>query len=71
MSNIEEIERAAERLPLEEFVRLAAWVERRREQLRIAPAVNDSGAIAARDHSAFLNSYAPQDEGLNDNAAAG
>jgi len=71
MSNIEEIERAAEKLPLEEFVRLAAWVERRREQLRISPAVNDSDAIAARDHSAFLNSYAPQDEGLYDDAAAG
>ena len=71
MSNIEEIERAAEKLPLEEFVRLAAWVERRREQLRISPAVNDSGAITARDHSAFLNSYAPQDEGLYDDAAAG
>ena len=71
MSNIEEIERAAEKLPLEEFVRLAAWVERRREQLRISPAVNDSRAIAARDHSAFQNSYAPQDEGLYDDAAAG
>jgi hypothetical protein len=71
MSNIEEIEQAAEKLPLEEFVRLAAWVERRREQLRISPAVDKSGAIVARDHSAFLNSYAPQDEGLYDDAAAG
>jgi len=71
MSEIKEIQQAVEKLPLEEFVRLAAWVERRREQLRISPAVNDSSAISARDHSAFLNSYAPQDEGLYDDATAG
>ena len=71
MSNIEEIEQALERLPLEEFVKLAAWVDRRRQQLEISPSVTDRSPMAARDHSAFLNSYAPQDEGLYDDAAAG
>jgi hypothetical protein len=71
MSNIEEIEQAVEKLPLEEFVKLAAWVDRRREQLEISPSVNDNSPMAPRAHSAFLNSYAPQDEGLYDDAAAG
>ena len=71
MRNIEEIELAVEKLPLEEFVKLAAWVDRRRQQLEVSPSVNDNCPTAARDHSAFLNSYAPEDEGLYDNAAAG
>jgi hypothetical protein len=70
MSNIEEIEQAVEKLSLEEFVRLAAWVDRR-QQLEVSPSVNDSRPMPARDHSAFLNSYAPQDEGLYDDAATG
>jgi hypothetical protein len=71
MSNIEEIELAVEKLPLEEFVKLAAWVDRRRRQLEVSPSVNDNSPMTARDHSAFLNSYAPEDEGLYDDAAAG
>ena len=71
MSNIEEIEQAVEKLPLEEFAKLAAWVDRRRQQLEVSPSANDNSLMAARDHSAFLNSYAPQDEGLYDDAAAG
>ena len=71
MSDIEEIELAVEKLPLEEFVKLAAWVNRRRRQLEVSPSINDNSPMAARDHSAFLNSYAPQDEGLYDDAAAG
>jgi hypothetical protein len=67
MSNLEEIERAVEKLPLQDFVRLAAWVDQRRRQLEIVPAAS----MAARDHSAFLNSYAPQDEGLYDDTPAG
>ena len=63
MSKIEEIEQAVEQLPLTDFVKLAVWVDQRRHQLEIPPAV-------VRDHSAFLNSYAPQDEGLYDDAAA-
>jgi len=62
MSKIEEIEQAVEQLPLTDFIKLAGWVDQRRQQLEISPP-------AARDHSAFLNSYAPQDEGLYDDAA--
>ena len=68
MSNIEEIEQAVEKLPIQDFVRLAAWVDQRRQQLEVVPAAN--GCMAARDHSAFLNSYAPQDEGLYDDTPA-
>jgi hypothetical protein len=63
MSKIEEIEQAVEQLPLTDFAKLAAWVEQRRQQLAIS-------TPAIRDHSAFLNSYAPQDEGLYDDAAS-
>jgi predicted DNA-binding antitoxin AbrB/MazE fold protein len=31
----------------------------------------DSSARIVRDHSAFLNSYAPEDEGLYDDYSAG
>jgi predicted nucleotidyltransferase len=58
MSTVAEIEQAAERLPSEEFSELAAWIDRKREQQNL------------RDHSAFLNSYAPADEGLYDDALA-
>jgi hypothetical protein len=68
MSKIEEIERAVEQLPLTDFVKLATWMDRRRQQLEGAPS---SAATAIRNHSAFLNSYAQQDEGLYDDAAAG
>jgi hypothetical protein len=71
MSKIEEIERAVEQLPLTDFVKLAVWVDQRRRQLEISPSVADNGQASVRDHSAFLNSYAPQDEGLYDDAAAG
>jgi hypothetical protein len=64
MSSIEEIEQAVEKLPLQDFVRLAAWVDQRRPQLEVILSAAANGGMAARDHSAFLNSYAPQDEGL-------
>ena len=67
MSKVEEIERAVEQLPLTDFVKLAGWVDQRRQQLAIIPSANDQRQ-PARDHSAFLNSYAPQDEGLYDDA---
>jgi hypothetical protein len=70
MSKLEEIERAVERLPLNDFIELAGWVDQRRQQLAISPPVGDNGQAVARDHSAFLNSYTPQDEGLYDDAAA-
>jgi hypothetical protein len=58
MSKIEEIERAVEQLPPEDFIQLAIWIDRRRQ------------AQPFRDHSAFLNSYVPDDEGLYDDLAA-
>jgi hypothetical protein len=70
MSKIEEIERAVEQLPLRDFVRFSVWVDRRRQQLGKLQLVGDGGQGILRDHSAFLNSYAPQDEGLYDDAAA-
>ena len=69
MSKIEEIEQAVEKLPLTDFVKLAVWVDRRRQQLAISPSAADRSQAVVRDHSAFLNSYAPQDEGLYDDAA--
>ena len=71
MSKIEEIERAVEKLPLQDFVKLAAWVDQRRQQLQLLPPAVDNEKVAARDHSAFLNSYSLQDEGLYDDAATG
>ena len=58
MSKIEEIERAVEQLPAEDFSMLAAWIDRKRQDQ------------SNRDHAAFLNSYAPADEGLYDDAVA-
>ena len=37
----------------------------------IRPADPSSGSKAIRDHSAFLNGYAPEDEGLYDDYSAG
>jgi len=70
MSKIEEIEHAVEQLPLKDFVKLAVWVDQRRQQLEILPSATGQSQGATRDHCAFLNSYAPQDEGLYDDAAA-
>ena len=65
MSTIEELERAIERLPAEDFEKLSAWMARRAgaagQPAKAAP-------LALRDHSAFLNSYTPEDEGLYDDA---
>jgi len=71
VSKIEEIERAVEQLPLKDFVKLAIWVDQRRQQLEISAPAADKGPPVVRDHNAFLNGYAPQDEGLYDDAAAG
>jgi hypothetical protein len=56
MSKVEEIEQLIEQLPAENIAELAAWMQQR--------------ATAIHDHSAFLNSYAPEDEGLYDDAVA-
>ena len=61
VSRVEEIERVIAQLPAKDFEQLADWINRRRWQTQ--PPVS-------RDHSAFLNSYVPEDEGLYDDAAA-
>jgi hypothetical protein len=71
MSKIEEIEKAAEDLPLADFARLAAWVSHRSQLLNISTLLADQSRLPIRDHSAFLSSYSPEDEGLYDDAAAG
>jgi len=53
-----------------DFVKLAVWVEQRRRQLEISSSAADKSGAVVRDHGAFLNSYAPQDEGLYDDATA-
>jgi hypothetical protein len=59
MSKIEEIERAVEQLAPEDFSKFLAWIDRKRQSPEI------------RDHSAFLNSYTSEDEGLYDDAIRG
>ena len=63
MSKVEEIERLIERLQAEDFEKLSAWMARRGgvsgQQAKPAP-------LVFRDHSAFLNSYSAEDEGLYD-----
>jgi hypothetical protein len=71
MSKIEEIQQAIEKLPLADFVKLAVWVDQRRQLLEIPQTAPARNPAAILDHSAFLNSYSPQDEGLYDNATAG
>ena len=39
--------------------------------ITVQPAGRPGQSVALRDHSAFFNSYAPQDEGLYDDAAGG
>ncbi len=58
MSTVQEIERAVEQLAPKDFSELVQWIDRKRQ----VPSI--------RDHSAFLNSYAPGDEGLYDDAIA-
>jgi hypothetical protein len=70
MSKIEEIERAVEQLPLTDFVKLADWVDQRREELQVLPCAANKDQRIVRDHSAFLNSYIPEDEGLYDDGPA-
>ncbi|HEV2331292.1 MAG TPA: hypothetical protein VGY56_21120 [Verrucomicrobiae bacterium] len=71
MSKIEEIEQAAEKLPLADFVKLARWVDKRRQQLDIPRIATEPNRTVIRDHGAFLNSYAPEDEELYDDIDPG
>jgi hypothetical protein len=86
MTTVEEIERVIEKLPREEFERLAAWMEQRRgasgESESVQQEITDlsvtdpkagrgpGNRMILRDHSAFLNGYSPADEGLYDDATA-
>ena len=67
MSTIEEIERVIEKLPRADVERLSAWMAKR--QRTSAAGESGSAGDPRRDHAAFLNSYAPEDEGLYDHAA--
>jgi len=87
MSTVEEIERVIEQLSRDDFEKLAAWIKQRHGQIETSQPVQkknydtskaypgpdqSSGCqTVLRDHSAFLSSYAPSDEGLYDDAAAG
>ena len=56
---------------LTDFVKLAVWVDQRAVgSLKSLRRRTGKSHVVVRDHSAFLNSYAPQDEGLYDDAAA-
>ena len=57
MSKVQEIERAVEQFPPEDFSELVEWIDQRRGKV-------------VRNHGAFLNGYAPEDEGLYDDAVA-
>ena len=70
MSKIEEIEQAVEQLPLRDFAKLAVWIDQRRQQLQMIQPTSEKSPTVMRDHSAFLSSYVPQDEGLYDDVAA-
>jgi hypothetical protein len=74
MNTVAELEKAIEGLPRNEFEILAAWVEERSRALKSPIDSIPSGRkkmLPTRDHAAFLNSYAPEDEGLYDDAATG
>jgi hypothetical protein len=58
MTKVDEIKRLIGALPIGEINELAEWINGRLQ--RAAP---------IRDHSAFLNGYSPEDEGLYDDAA--
>ena len=65
MSKVEEIERIIEQLPPEDVEKLSAWLE----QHRRAYPKHTAQTTAIRDHAAFLSGYAPEDEGIYDDAS--
>jgi hypothetical protein len=68
VSTVEQIERVIEQLAPEDFEKLSAWIEQRRGA-RSVPYPTPAGTSPIfRDHQGFLNSYAPEDEGLYDDA---
>lgn len=58
MNKLQEIERAIEQLTPEDLSKFIEWIDRKRRNSN------------TRDHTAFLNSYAPEDEGLYDDAVS-
>ncbi len=71
MATVEEIEKAAEQLPLADFVKLAGWVDQRRQQLELLSLDTVNNPEVVRNHLAFLRSYSSQDEGLYDDVTSG
>ena len=70
LNTVEQIQRAIEQLPPEDFEKLFAWLEQR-PRARPAHYPGPAGEPPVlRDHQGFLNSYAPEDEGLYDDAAS-
>ena len=67
MTTVEKTERVIEKLPPEDFGRLSAWMVHRWEPP--APEPPAQPAVPLYNHSAFLGSCAPEDEGLYDHAA--
>jgi len=69
VSKVEEIEQIIEQLPAEDFEKLSLWVEQRRGRMasNVYPKPT-SEAMIVRNHSAFLNGYSPEDEGIYDDA---
>ena len=57
MIDLAKIEQVIEQLPDENLAQLAAWLDDK---------CRERGIFGTRDHSAFLSSYAPGDEGLYD-----
>jgi hypothetical protein len=68
VNTVEQIERAIEQLPPKDFENLSAWMERRRRAAAIRYPSDAGTPLVLRDHHGFLNSYAPEDEGLYDDA---
>ena len=66
MNTVEEIEQVIAQLAPEEFGRLSSWIAQRNALAQPDQPSTPTGP--RRDHSAFLNSYAPEDEGLYDHA---
>jgi hypothetical protein len=73
MKTVSAIESAIAQLPEKDFHMLAAWVEQRLRMLQ-AKVVSEDGVpdgMLTRDHTSFLNGYAPEDEGLYDDVTRG
>jgi hypothetical protein len=66
MSRVEELERVIEQLPKEDFERLSSWMAQRCAERSQG---GGQAPLVLRDHSAFLNSYTAEDEGLYDDGA--